>query len=141
MLSVWFPLLTTVFMLVVLIAVAPARGHSMTKPERERLFFRQTYGLSIDRMLSESPLDRDEVRRLRDSGRRDGRVRAIRYVRKWDPSLWRSLLSSSTACERGCALDRELRSLSRTYFSSKRLLTDTSRLEDNAVLDQQVRPR
>ena len=85
MLSVWFPLLTTVFMLVVLIAVAPARGHSMTKPERERLFFRQTYGLSIDRMLSESPLDRDEVRRLRDSGRRDGRVRAIRYVREWDP--------------------------------------------------------
>ena len=82
MLSVWFPLLTTVFMLVVLIAVAPARGHSMMKPERERLFFRQTYGLSIDRMLSESPLDRDEVRRLRDSGRRDGRVRAIRYVRK-----------------------------------------------------------
>ena len=77
MLSVWFPLLTTVFMLVVVIAVAPVRGHSMTKPERERLFFRQTYGLSIDRMLSESPLDRDEVRRLRDSGRRDGRVRAI----------------------------------------------------------------
>ena len=85
MLSMWFPLLTTVFMLVVVIAVAPVRGHSMTKPERERLFFRQTYGLSIDRMLSESPLDRDEVRRLRDSGTRDGRVRAIRYVRKWDP--------------------------------------------------------
>ena len=85
MLSVWFPLLTTVFMLVVLIAVAPARGHSMTKPERERLFFRQTYGLSIDRMLSESPLDRDEVRRLRDSGRRDGSARAIRYVQEWDP--------------------------------------------------------
>ena len=85
MLSVWFPLLTTVFMLVVVIAVAPARGHSMTKPERERLFFRQTYGLSIDRMLSESPLDRDEVRRLRDSGRRDGSARAIRYVQEWDP--------------------------------------------------------
>ena len=85
MLSVWFPLLTTVFMLVVLIAVAPARGHSMTKPERERLFFRQTYGLSIDRMLSESPLDRDEVRRLRDSGGRDGCARAIRYVQEWDP--------------------------------------------------------
>ena len=85
MLSVWFPLLTTVFMLVVVIAVAPARGHSMTKPERERLFFRQTYGLSIDRMLSESPLDRDEVRRLRDSGRSDGSARAIRYVQEWDP--------------------------------------------------------
>ena len=49
------------------------------------MFFRQTYSLSIDRMLSESPLDRAEVRRLRDSGRRDGRVRAIRYVREWDP--------------------------------------------------------
>ena len=85
MLSVWFPLLTTVFMLVVVIAVAPVRGHSMTKPERERLFFRQTYGLSIDRMLSESPLDRDEVRRLRDSGRSDGSARAIRYVQEWDP--------------------------------------------------------
>ena len=81
----WFPLLTTVFMLVVVIAVAPVRGHSMTKPERERLFFRQTYGLSIDRMLSESPLDRDEVRRLRDSGRSDGSARAIRYVQEWDP--------------------------------------------------------
>ena len=42
---------------------------------------------------------------------------------------------------RGAALDRELRSLPRTYFSPKRLLTDTSRLGDNAVLDQQVRPR
>ena len=93
MLTVWFPLSITFFMLAVLTAVAGARGQSMTKPERERLFFRQTYGLSIDRMLSESPLD------------------------------------------------RELRSLSRTYFSPKRLLTDTSRLEDNAVLDQQVRPR
>ena len=57
----------------------------MTKPERERLFFRQTYSLSIDRMLSESPLDRDEVRRLRDSGRSDGSARAIRYVQEWDP--------------------------------------------------------
>lgn len=57
----------------------------MTKPERERLFFRQTYHLSIDRMLSESPLDRAEVRRLCDFERRDGRVRAIRYVREWDP--------------------------------------------------------
>ena len=85
MLTVWFPLSITFFMLSVLTAVAGARGQSMTKPERERLFFRQTYGLSVDRMLSESPLDRDEVRRLRDSGRRDGRVRAIRYVRKWDP--------------------------------------------------------
>ena len=85
MLTVWFPLSITFFMLAVLTAVAGARGQSMTKPERERLFFRQTYGLSIDRMLSESPLDRAEVRRLRDSGRRDGRVRAIRYVREWDP--------------------------------------------------------
>ena len=85
MLTVWFPLSITFFMLAVLTAVAGARGQSMTKPERERLFFRQTYGLSVDRMLSESPLDRDEVRRLRDSGRRDGRVRAIRYVREWDP--------------------------------------------------------
>lgn len=57
----------------------------MTKPERERLFFRHTYSLSIDRVLSESPLDRAEVRRLRDSERRDGRVRSIRYVREWDP--------------------------------------------------------
>ena len=47
--------------------------------------WRQTYSLSIDRMLSESPLDRDEVRRLRDSGRSDGSARAIRYVQEWDP--------------------------------------------------------
>ena len=85
MLSVWFPLSVTLFMLVVLTAVAGTRGQSMTKPERERLFFRQTYGLSVDRMLSESPLDRNEVRRLRDSGRSDGSARAIRYVQEWDP--------------------------------------------------------
>ena len=38
-------------------------------------------------------------------------------------------------------MDRELRSPPRTYFSPKRLLTDTSRLGDIAVLGHQVRPR
>ena len=81
----WLAFLVIFAMLLVIWRIADGREHPMSKSEQERMSFRQTYGLSIDRMLSESPLDRDEVRRLRDSGRRDGRVRAIRYVRKWDP--------------------------------------------------------
>ena len=81
----WLAFLVIVTMLLAIWRIADGRERPMTKREQQRMFFRQTYGLSIDRMLSESPLDRDEVRRLRDSGRRDGRVRAIRYVRKWDP--------------------------------------------------------
>ena len=81
----WLAFLVVFAMLLAIWRIADGRERPMSKSEQERMFFRQTYSLSIDRMLSESPLDRDEVRRLRDSGRRDGRVRAIRYVRKWDP--------------------------------------------------------
>ena len=81
----WLAFLVIFAMLLVIWRIADSRERPMTKSEQERMFFRQTYSLSIDRMLSESPLDRDEVRRLRDSGRRDRRVRAIRYVREWDP--------------------------------------------------------
>ena len=81
----WLAFLVIFTMLLAIWRIADGRERPMTKSEQERMFFRQTYSLSIDRMLSESPLDRDEVRRLRDSERRDGRVRAIRYVREWDP--------------------------------------------------------
>ena len=81
----WLAFLVIFAMLLAIWRIADGRERPMTKSEQERMFFRQTYSLSIDRMLSESPLDRDEVRRLRDSGRRDRRVRAIRYVREWDP--------------------------------------------------------
>ena len=81
----WLAFLVILAMLLAIWRIADGRERPMTKSEQERMFFRQTYSLSIDRMLSESPLDRDEVRRLRDSERRDGRVRAIRYVREWDP--------------------------------------------------------
>lgn len=81
----WLAFLVILAMLLAIWRIADGRERPMTKSEQERMFFRQTYSLSIDRMLSESPLDRDEVRRLRDSGRRDRRVRAIRYVREWDP--------------------------------------------------------
>ena len=81
----WLAFLVIFAMLLVIWRIADSRERPMTKSEQERMFFRQTYSLSIDRMLSESPLDRDEVRRLRDSERRDGNARAIRYVHEWDP--------------------------------------------------------
>ena len=89
----WLAFLVIFAMLMAIWRIADSRERPMTKSEQERMFFRQTYSLSIDRMLSESPLD------------------------------------------------RELRSPPRTYFSPTRLLPDTSRLGDNAVLDQQVRSR
>ena len=81
----WLAFLVVFAMLVAIWRIADGRERPMTKSEQERMFFRQTYSLSIDRMRSESPLDRDEVRRLRDSGRRDGSARAIRYAQEWDP--------------------------------------------------------
>ena len=81
----WLAFLVIFAMLLVIWRIADGRERPMTKSEQERMFFRQTYSLSINRMLSESPLDRDEVRRLRDSGRSDGNARAIRYVQEWDP--------------------------------------------------------
>ena len=81
----WLAFLVIFAMLVAIWRIADGRERPMTKSEQERMFFRQTYHLSIDRMLSESPLDRAEVRRLRDSGSRDGSARAIRYVQEWDP--------------------------------------------------------
>ena len=65
----WLAFLVIFAMLLAIWRIADGRERPMTKSEQERMFFRQTYSLSIDRMLSESPLDRDEVRRLRDSGR------------------------------------------------------------------------
>ena len=81
----WLAFLVILAMLLAIWRIADGRERPMTKSEQERMFFRQTYSLSIDRMLLESPLDRDEVRRLRDSERRDGNARAIRYVQEWDP--------------------------------------------------------
>ena len=81
----WLAFLVVFAMLLVIWRIADSRERPMTKSEQERMFFRQTYSLSIDRLLSESPLDRGEVRRLRDSERRDGNARAIRYVQEWDP--------------------------------------------------------
>ena len=81
----WLAFLVVFAMMLAIWRIADGRERPMTKSEQERMFFRQTYSLSIDRMLSESPLDRDEVRRLRDSGRRDGSARAIRYAQEWDP--------------------------------------------------------
>lgn len=59
--------------------------HNNPRKQRERLHYRQTYGLSMDRMLAESPVDRDEVRCLRDSGHRGAELQAAAYVRDWDP--------------------------------------------------------
>lgn len=50
----------------------------------QRDHYRRAYGLSLERMLSESPVDRTEVRRLRDSSK-SGEMAAVRYVMEWDP--------------------------------------------------------
>ena len=81
----WLAFLVIFAMLLVIWRIADSRERPMTKSEQERMFFRQTYSLSIDRMLSVCPLDGNVVRRLRDSGRSDGSARAIRYVQEWDP--------------------------------------------------------
>jgi hypothetical protein avisC_01456 len=83
--DIWLFFLAITAMLLFVWKLANGHERPMTKREQERMFFRQAYGLSIDRMLAETPLDRAEVRRLRDSGRGVGRARAISYVRKWDP--------------------------------------------------------
>lgn len=53
------------------------------KEERERIFFRNEYSLSVERMVAESPVDRNKVLELKR--KLFGRSRAIHYVRKWDP--------------------------------------------------------
>lgn len=43
--------------------------------------FRAAFGGSVDRMLAEAAIDRDEVRRLRSLGR-SGIIKATRYVKR-----------------------------------------------------------
>lgn len=59
------------------------QGRSLKKADRERLYFRMVYNLSIERMLEESPIDRNKV--VAFNSRKNGRIWAIRYVRKWEP--------------------------------------------------------
>lgn len=73
----------TIAVIVGLVVLLSQRDNPKRKAERDH--FREAYGLSVDRMLAESPVDRDVVRQLRDSGKRDGLIRATAYVKKWDP--------------------------------------------------------
>ena len=57
------------------------------KEERERIFCRNEYGLSVERVVAESPVDRNKVLELKR--KLFGRSRAIHYVRKWDPVPYR----------------------------------------------------
>ena len=59
------------------------QGRSLKKADRERLYFRMVYNLSIERMLEERPIDRNKV--VAFKSRKNGRIWAIRYVRKWEP--------------------------------------------------------
>lgn len=59
------------------------QGRSLKKADCERLYFRMVYNLSIERMLEESPIDRNKV--VAFKSRKNGRIWAIRYVRKWEP--------------------------------------------------------
>ena len=58
-------------------------GEKIRKAERARFYFRTTYNLSVDRMLAESPLDKNYIARLK--GATFGRFAAIRYVTMCDP--------------------------------------------------------
>jgi len=51
----------------------------------QRMHFRNAYGLSVQRMLAESPIDRTEVRRLAAPRDRRAQVKAAKYVTTWDP--------------------------------------------------------
>ena len=51
----------------------------------QRMHFRKAYGLSVQRMLAESPIDRTEVRRLAAPRDRRAQVKAAKYVTTWDP--------------------------------------------------------
>lgn len=53
------------------------------KAERRRFHFRTTYNLSVDRMLAESPIDKNFIANLK--GRSFGRTVAVFYVMTWDP--------------------------------------------------------
>jgi hypothetical protein avisC_01456 len=58
-------------------------GQRIRKAERARFYFRTTYNLSVDRMLAESPLDKNYIARLK--GATFGRFAAVRYVTMGDP--------------------------------------------------------
>ena len=81
----------TVLAMVPLLSIVPLslffifynQGRSLKKADRERLYFRMVYNLSIERMLEESPIDRNKVVAFKP--RKNGRIWAIRYVRKWEP--------------------------------------------------------
>ena len=81
----------TVLAMVPLLSIVPLllffifynQGRSLKKADRERLYFRMVYNLSIERMLEESPIDRNKV--VAFKSRKNGRIWAIRYVRKWEP--------------------------------------------------------
>lgn len=51
----------------------------------QRMHFRNAYGLSVQRMLAESPIDRTEVRRLAAPRDRRAQTKAAKYVMAWDP--------------------------------------------------------
>lgn len=60
------------------------RSRPLTSVTLEGFYFRDAYGLSVSRMLAESPIDREEVRRLRGLSFR-GHARAVKYVREREP--------------------------------------------------------
>ena len=59
----------TVLAMVPLLSIVPLslffifynQGRSLKKANRERLYFRMVYNLSIERRLEESPIDRNKV--------------------------------------------------------------------------------
>ena len=72
------------FSVVILINVIGSVGKTLCLM-LERMHFRNAYGLSVQRMLAESPIDRTEVRRLAAPRDRHSQIKAAKYVTTWDP--------------------------------------------------------
>ncbi|WP_131247235.1 hypothetical protein [Schaalia cardiffensis] len=58
--------------------------HNNPRKASQRDHYRSAYGLSLERMLAENPVERAEVLQVRDSSK-SGEMAAVRYVIKWDP--------------------------------------------------------
>ena len=97
----WLAFLVVFAMLLAIWRIADGRERPMTKSEQERMFFRQTYSLSIDRMLSESRWIGTRYGACVTPGEATGVREPSGTYKNGTPFLGILPPSSSTACERG----------------------------------------
>lgn len=73
-----------VAVVLILLIAAAAVAARRNMPSNRTDYFTAKYGGSIDRMLRESPVDKDSLRLIRDTDKR-GEIRATRALIKQDP--------------------------------------------------------